>query len=259
MIHNPFFLMSAPLSFETTAFEIPASPGVNLTNDNMDMEWRSVGLNDVYVVMRCSALVDTIAILYSNQRATDTVRIRAGESVAELLTAPVYDSGPVSAYEGLKFDPYTTKTIIDLGQSVQSLFWRVDFSSPGHPHGQVKAARIIMGERFEVPSGINYNWEKQVINDSPITVGPNYEDVDEYPSRPGVKATLGGMDEQTFNRFDAFIMRAGSAKPVLFAPEPDNLDTAQHWTVFGRMKTFKFQNAYHNWWEIEIEVSGLRA
>ena len=259
MIHNPFFLTSAPLSFETTNFEIPASPGVNLTNDNMDMEWKSLGLNDVYVVVRCPASVNTIAILHSNQRATDTVRVRAAGTIAALLTAPVYDSGPIPAYEGLKFDPYTTKTIIDLGQSVQSLFWRFDFASPDHPDGQVKAARIIMGERFEVPSGIDYNWEKLVINDSPITTGPNYEDVDEYPSRPGVKAMLGGMDEQTYNRFDAFMMKVGTAKPVLFAPEPDNLDTVQHWTVYGRLKTFKFHNPYHKWWDNEIEVAGLRA
>ena len=259
MIHNPFFLTSAPLSFETTNFEIPASPGINLTNDNMDMEWKSLGLNDVYVVMRCPSSVNTIAILHSNQRTTDTVRVRAAGTVAALLTDPIYDSGPVPAYQGLKFAPYTTKTIIDLGQSVQSLFWRFDFASPGHPDGQVKAARIVMGERFEVLSGIDYNWEKQVINDSPITTGPNYEDVDEYPSRPGVKATLGGMDEQTYNRFDAFMMQVGTAKPVLFAPEPDNLDTVQHWTVYGRLKTFKFQNPYHKWWDNEVEVSGLRA
>lgn len=259
MIENPFLLMSAPVAFETTNFQIAATPPTNLTNDNMDMEWRSVGLADVYVVMRCAAPVDTIAILHSNQRATDTYRVRAAPTVAALLINPVYDSGLVPAYEGLKLEPYTTKSILDLGQPVQSLYWRFDFVSPGHPDGQVKAARIVMGQRFEIPTGINYGWEKLVLNDSPITTGPNYEDVDEYPSRPGVKSTLGGMDEATFNRLDALLMQAGSAKPVLYAPEPDNLDTAQHWTVYGRMKSWKFPNPYHNWWDVEVEVHGLRS
>ncbi|OAH42765.1 hypothetical protein AX777_05875 [Sphingobium yanoikuyae] len=225
----------------------------------MDMEWKSVGLTGIYVVMRCSAPVDTIAILHSNLRATDTVRIRAGavHTNGEIVS-PVYDSGLVPAYEGLKFDPYTTKTIVDLGAPVQSLFWRFDFVSPGNPDGQVKAARIVMGERVEV-SGINFGWEKLMLNDSQIVTGPNYEDVDEYPSRPGVKAKLGRMDEDAFNRFDAFMMQVGSAKPVLFAPEPYNPDTVQHWTVYGRMKAWKFQNPYHDWWDIEPEVHGLRA
>lgn len=260
MIDNPFFLMSAPIAFETTSFDIPASPGVNLTNDNMDMEWRSVGLTDIYVVMRCAAAVNTIAILHSNQRASDTVRIRAAATVAALLTSPVYDSGLVPAHEGNRFAPYTTKTMIDLGQSVQSLFWRVDFVSPGHPDGQVRAARIVMGERVEVPSGIDFNWEKGQLDDSIITNGPNYEDVQEYAPRPFVKATLGNMDEATFNRFDAFMMTVGKSKPVLFAPEPDNLDTAQHWTLYGRLKVdWKGQNPYHNWWDTEIQIAGLRA
>ncbi|MBT0668401.1 hypothetical protein HT136_08465 [Novosphingobium profundi] len=259
MISQPFLLVAQPMTFETTDFELAAAPGVNLTNDNMDMEWRSVGLNDTYVVLGCLAVVDTIAVLHTNQRTTDTIRVRAGATWDETATNSVYDSGVLPAFEGNKEDPYTTKTIIDLGQSVQAPFWRIDFFSPGHPDGQVKAARVVMGERFEVPTGINYGWEKVLYDDSIITTGPNYEDVQEYPSRPGVKATIGQVDEADFVALDPFLMRAGFKKPVLFAPEPDNLDTAQHWTVYGRMKGSKWQNPYHKWWEIDIEVSGLRA
>ncbi|MBS47388.1 hypothetical protein [Sphingobium lactosutens] len=260
MIENPFFLASAPLSFETTSFEIPASPGANLANDNMDMAWRSIGLDGIYVVMRCSAPVDTVAILHSNLRASDTVRIRAATTVDGTLSAPVYDSGPVPAFEGQKLAPYTTKTMVDLGQTLQSLFWRFDFTSPGNPAGQIEAARIIMGERIEVPSGIDFNWEKGQVDDSILTSGPNYEDVQEYAARPTVKATLGAMDEATFNRFDAFMMTVGRSKAVLFAPEPDNLETAQHWTVYGRVKVdWKGQNPYHNWWDTDMQIAGLRA
>lgn len=259
MIEKAFLLTASPMSFETTNFELAAAPGANLTNDNMDMEWRSVGLDDIYVVMRCSSVVDTIALLHTNQRASDTIRVRAGASVADTLASPIYDSGIIPAFEGTKSEPYTTKTIIDLGQSVQAPFWRFEFFSPGHPDGQVKAARIVMGKRFEIPTGINYGWEKLLYDDSIITTGPNYEDVQEYPSRPGVKATLGQLDEDSFNRLDAFMMSTGFKRPVLFAPEPDNPDTAQHWTVYGRMKDSKWQNPYHNWWEVDLTVSGLRA
>ncbi|NWK96711.1 hypothetical protein DM806_13780 [Sphingobium lactosutens] len=261
MIDNPFFLMSAPVAFETTSFEIPASPGVNLTNDNMDMDWRSQGLNGIYVVLRCTAPVDTIAVLHSNLRASDTIRVRAGASVSNgEIVSPVYDSGAVAAYEGNLFAPYTPKSMIDLGQTVQTVFWRLDFVSPGNPDGQVRAARILMGERFEVSSGIDYNWKKGQIDDSVLTSGPNYEDVQEFAARPTVKAKLGNMDEATFNRFDAFMMAVGKSKPVLFAPEPDNPDTVQHWTVYGRFKVdWSGENLYHNWWETEIQVDGLRS
>lgn len=261
MIDNPFFLMSAPVSFETTSFEIPAAPGVNLTNDNMDMEWRSLGLSNIYVILRCTAPVDTIAVLHSNLRASDTIRVRAGASVLNgEIVSPIYDSGAVPAYEGLKLAPYTTKSILDLGQPVQTVFWRFDFVSPGNPDGQVRVARIAMGERFEVPTGIDFNWEKGQIDDSIVTNAPNYEDVQEYAPRPAVKATLGNMDEATFNRFDAFMMTVGRSKPVVFAPEPNNLDTAQHWTVYGRVKVeWKGQNPYNNWWDSDMQIAGLKA
>ena len=64
----------------------------------------------------------------------------------------------------------------------------------------------------------------------------------------------------TFNRFDAFMMTVGRSKAVLFAPEPDNLETAQHWTVYGRVKVdWKGQNPYHNWWDTDMQIAGLRA
>jgi hypothetical protein len=258
MIEQPFLLAAAPLTFQTTDFEVAATPGRFLTTDNMDMEWRSIGLTP-YVVMGCSEPVDTIAVLHSNLRTTDTVRVRAGATWDETVSNPVYDSGLVPAFQGTKFDPYTTKTIIDLRLTVTAPFWRFDFSAPNHPDLQVKAARIVMGERLEIPTGINYGWEKYIQDDSPITTGPNYEDVQEYPSRPGIKATLGGLPEDAFNSLDAFLMRVGFKKPVLFAPEPDNDATAQHWTVYGRMKASKWQNPFHNWWDVDVEVTGLRS
>lgn len=258
MIKQPFLLAAEPITFETTDFEIPATPGRNLTVDNMDLEYRSTG-DTSYFILGCSAPVDTIAVLFTNQRDTDSVRVRAGATWDGTVSDPVYDSGILPAFQGTKFAPYTTKTIIDLGQTVQAPFWRFDFSSPGHPDGQVKIARIVMGKRFEIPTGINYGWEKLMYDDSQITTAPNYEDVQEYPSRPGIKATFGQLDEASFNELDAFKMRVGYKKPVLFAPEPDNLATAQHWTVYGRMKSSKWQNPYNNWWDVDIEVSGLRS
>ena len=265
MIENPYLLTSAPLTFQTTGISLPAFPGVNLTNDNMDLEWRSSGLQQPYFVLGCAAPVDTIAVLYTNLRHTDKVRIRAGATWDGTVSNPVYDSGEVEAYQGTKADPFTTKTIIDLALSVTAPFWRFDFVAPDHPDGQIKVARVVMGERFEIKNdsdnlaGIRYGWEPTMYDDSTITTGPNYEDVQEYPSRPGVKATLGSLDEDTANRLYPFMMRVGFKKPVLFAPEPSNLDTAQHWTVYGRLKATKFQNPYYKWWDIDVEVSGLKS
>jgi hypothetical protein len=238
---------------------LPSSPPVNLTNDNMDMAWRSFNLNAPYVVLECSGVVDTIGILHTNQRATDTVRIRAANSPAEALTAPVWDSGELAAYVGALREPYTAKTLVDV-PSVTATYWRFDFTSPGHPAGQVEVSRIVMGERFVIGSGIDYEWSKGVVDESTLLTGPNYEDVIEYTSRPKVKATLGGMEEALFNELDAFMMRVGTKVPVLFAPEPDNLGSVQQWTVYGRVKVlFEGMNLFHNQWESDIEVVGLKA
>jgi hypothetical protein len=259
MIDQPFLLASRSLRVNDASLQLPSSPAVNLTNDNMDMAWRSFNLNAPYVVLECSGVVDTIGILHSNGRAGDTVRVRAANSVTEALTAPVWDSGELPAYVGALREPYTPKTLVDV-PSVTATYWRFDFTFPSHPAGQVEVSRIVMGERFVIGSGIDYEWTKGLIDDSPITTGPNYEDVQEYISRPRVKATFGQMDEPMFNELDAFMMRVGTKQPVLFAPEPDNLDSVQQWTVYGRVKVlFEGMNLFHNLWESDIEVVGLKA
>lgn len=259
MIDQPFLLASRPLRVSGASLELASSPAVNLTNDNMDMAWRSFNLNAPYVVLESSGLVDTIGVLHSNQRATDTVRIRAANSVNELLTAPVWDSGELAAYVGALREPYTAKTLVDV-PSVSATYWRFDFTCPGHPAGQVEVSRIVMGERFVISSGIDYEWSKGVVDESTLLSGPNYEDVIEYTSRPKVKASFGSMSEALFNQLDAFMMRVGTKTPVLFAPEPDNLDSVQQWTVYGRVKVlFEGMNLFHNLWESDIEVVGLKA
>lgn len=259
MIDQPFLLASHPLRVAEASLELASSPAINLTNDNMDMSWRSFNLNAPYVVLECQGVVDTVAILHSNQRATDQVRVRAADSVAELLSAPVWDSGQLPAYLGTLRAPYTAKTLID-APNVTARYWRFDFAAPGHPDNAVLVSRIVLGERFTIGSGIDYEWTKGLVDDSILTAGPNYEDVQEYTSRPKVKATLGGMDEATANELDAFMMRVGTKTPVVFAPEPDNLDSVQQWTVYGRVKVlFEGMNLYHNLWDSDIEVHGLKA
>lgn len=260
MIDQPFLLASHPLRVEEASLELVSSPAVNLVNDNMDMAWRSFNLNAPYVVLECPGIVDTVGILHSNLRATDRVRVRAANSPTELLSAPVWDSGELPAYVGALRPPYTAKTLIDVPVGLRAAYWRIDFAAPGHPDNAVLVSRIVLGERFTIGSGIDYEWSKGVIDDSILTAGPNYEDVQEYTSRPKVKATMGGMDEATFNVLDAFMMRVGTKRPVLFAPEPSNLDSVQQWTVYGRVKVlFEGMNQYHNLWESDIEVAGLKA
>lgn len=260
MIDQPFLLASRSLRVSDASLELASSPPENLTNDNMDMAWRSFNLNAPYVVLECSGVVDTIGILHTNQRAaTDTYRIRAANTPAELLSAPVWDSGEQPAYVGALREPYTAKALVDV-PNVSATYWRFDFNSPAHPAGQVEVSRIVMGQRFEIESGIDYEWTKGVIDDSQLFPGPNFEDVIEYTSRPKVKASFGQMSEALFNELDAFMMRVGTKVPVLFAPEPDNLDSCQQWTVYGRVKVlFEGMNLYHNLWESDIEVAGLRA
>ncbi len=259
MIDQPFLLASRPVRVSEASLELASSPAENLTNDNMDMAWRSFNLSAPYVVLETSGTVDTIGVLHTNQRAGDMVRIRAANSPADALTAPLWDSGELPAYVGALREPYTAKTLVDVPQ-VAATYWRFDFTSPAHPAGQVEVSRIVMGERFVISSGVDYEWTKGVIDDSPIANGPDYEDVIEYASRPKVKASFGSMDEATFNELDAFMMRVGTKVPVLFAPEPDNLDTFQQWTVYGRVKVlFEGMNLFHNLWESDIKVVGLKA
>lgn len=260
MIDQPFLMTSNPLAYEATGVQLASSPVENLTNDNMDMAWASLGLNDVFFVLRNVGAVDTVAVLHSNLRPGDTLRVRAGNSVTGVLAAPTWDSGWLPAVVGTLSAPYTAKTLIDVPAGTNAAYWRFDFISPSNPAGQITASRVVMGERLVIGSGIDYEWSKSVIDDSISSTAPNYEDVQEFPSRPAVQATFGQMNEQDFNKLDAFMMRVGIKKPVLFAPEPDNLDSVQSWTVYGRMKVaYKGVNLYHNLWESDVEVAGLKA
>lgn len=238
------------------------APGSNLLNDVPEMTWRTTTLtpNMVFSVPSGSS-IDCVALLYSNLRATDTVRVRAANSAANTTASPLYDSGTVAAYTGTKPTGFRTKTIISLPSAVSYTHWRIDITATGHTDGYVDAVRVVIGTKVTWSTAyMDYDCEQKTIDQSVAYQGANYTDFDEYSRLQGWKIPFTHIPESTWRTsFYPFLHRVGNAKPMLFVPNSSDATTWQVDAVFGRVVTTGVPGKllYYDGWQCELEVVSI--
>lgn len=246
----------------TAAAEVAGRPTSNLLNNEPGMKWRSTTLSTGFVVsVPAGSSIDCIALLWSNLRATDTIRVRAANSAANTTASPLYDSGNVAAFSGTKASGFSTKSIILLPTALTHTHWRVDIVASGHPDGYVEAGKVVLGTQYNTTRDMDYDCKQLMRNQSVVSEGPGYEDVDEYVSLPGWTASFSYIPMTTWrDSFYPFLLRVGNRKPVLFIPEPEAPTTWQQEVVYGRMKQDAAGECYHwDGWKTDITILGLAA
>jgi hypothetical protein len=244
----------------TVATEAAGRPTTNLLNDEPGMKWRSTGVTASFVMsVPAGSQIDSVALLWSNLRATDTVRLRAANSAANTTTSPLYDSGNVAAFSGVKASGFQTKTIFLLPTTRTETHWRIDITATGHPDGYVEASKFVIGKKFTTTHEMDYNCKQVLKNQSLITEGPGYEDVDEYKALPGWIASFSYIPMGTWrDSFYPFLLRAGNHKSILFIPEPATPTTWQQEIVFGRIKVDVAGECLHyDGWKVELTILSL--
>ncbi|MDF0540743.1 hypothetical protein PX699_00170 [Sphingobium sp. H39-3-25] len=252
------FCLPAPLTAIAGNESTPLRPISNLNRNESGMVWRSVGLTNVYIVVQVAQPWDTIALIGSNLRSSDTIRIRSGSTADNTVLSPSYDSGQIAAWSGVKADNATAKTVVDAGQVRAGQFIRIDFQVAGHPDGFAQAQRLIIGQALR-HEGINVDAEFTIVDQSPSYSGPNWIAYDEYPPLSQWKVKIDWISQADFiTIWQPFLQGIGVTKPFLFVPVMGDTARYQVEAVFGSMTaSVAPKHPSFNLWNIEFTQRAL--
>lgn len=252
-------LFTYPLPF-TAASTSPAPLAGSVANVAIDppgLIWR-FGLTTPYLIVDLGAgtlSYDTVAIVGSNLRSTDTIQVRTG---ATNTGVGGYAGTATAAWSGYKADTETAITVIRLGTARTERYVRIDFVATGHPDTWVQFQRLVVGKSV-LTMGTDFNAEMGFEDSSVITSGPGYRSVDEYPVVTSWKISTGWISEASW-RSDWYPMlqSAGSRRGILFVPD----DTTNYQTdmIFGPITSKASGKAeFYNAWRFEGTITSLAA
>lgn len=229
-------VLVSPKTFTVLAAnERAVAPASNMRVDEPAMVWRSSNLTTIYVKAQLDGTEwNTFALVGSNLRATDTIRIRAGATAAAVdgTTGLTVDE-TFAAWSGVAPTNGALSFKL-LNVSNTSPFVRVDFTSTGNAAGYVQASRLVLGKRVET-DGVAVGAEQTFEDMSVIEDGPGYTTVDVYGTRVGWKVTLDGITDALYNiNWFPFLRDVGKRKALVFIPETEST-YIQSQAVFGRL------------------------
>ncbi len=260
---KPFICRPIPLTVVDGGNALSVGPASNLLREEPTMVFRSNGAGNVSLTFQSDGSpIDTIALLFTNLRATDTVQVRAANSAAETFSAPTYDSTALPAYTGVCAAPHRPKTIIYLAAPVSAPFWRIDISAPNHPAGYIEAVRFVIGKRLDLggrKAGIDWNCKFNWTDPSTLTTTNGVTYGQQFAMLPGwsITSSLIADDDWTLNYNPALGM-IGNYVPVLMVPNPGGIYT-QHEAVYGRITNgpLSAESAFRNGWTVDMTFLGL--
>ena len=261
----PFMCYNLASSIASTSGDATTSPASNLLTTQPTLVWRSANLTSVALVfsLPVAASVDTLGLLFSNLRSTDTVRWRAGATAAATSgTTPLYDSGLLPAYSGLLSAPHRAKSITSMTTPVAAQFWRVDISAPSHPAGFVSAGNVIIGKRLSMggaAGGMDWNCEFSWTDLSTVTTTAGYTTVQSFSKLPGWKVTNSWITDADWNtNYNPFFGTVGNSVPVLFVPDPSSA-YIQNQAIFGRITSGPWSGSIASLdaWTCDTQIVGL--
>jgi hypothetical protein len=217
---------SSPTPFAGTAT-------LNLNNDVPGMVWRGSVVSYFVLDLGAGPLAyDYVALVGTNLRASDTVRVRTGNTDNGIGG---YAGGALPAWSGIKPDLSSAITIIALGELRGERFIRIDLSAPSHPANFVEAQRCVVGRAATVV-GIQYGAEVTYNDRSETASGLGYESVDEGDFVPSMKISTAFIsDVEWRTNWTNLMTWAALKRAVLFIPDTD---TPSNWitdAIFGRL------------------------
>lgn len=228
-------LFVAPLAFTNANSPAPIDGTTvdHLNNDRPGLIWRGSLASASFTIDLGPDPVeyDTIALIGSNLRASDGVRVQTGTTT----DVSGYDSGTVAAWEGKKHKGQTAKTIVGLTAVRTDRYVRVTITATGHPSGYVQAQRFVVGKAtrtYGIKFGAKVNFEDRSV----ITTGPGFTDVDRYDVIPAWDITTTGITDRAWREeWHPLLIEVGSSFGLLFVRDHRSPDTWQTDAVYGRI------------------------
>ncbi|MGK2911223.1 MAG: hypothetical protein ACSLE1_15690 [Sphingobium sp.] len=210
------------------------------------------------IVATNSQAWDTVALIGSNLRATDTIRIRSANSAAATSATPLYDSGTNAAWTAPKPSLATAKSILKLPAARTDAFIRIDITATGHPAGYVQAQRLLFGKAITT-DGVDASYEIGFEDQSVPYSGPGWQAFDEYPVLMTAKAKMSWLSDLAFRADWAdFLQVVGQKKAFLFVPfveAPDRIQTEAMFATITSKVSVPRPNSDN--WIVELAMRSL--
>lgn len=217
--------------------------------DWSNMTYRSTSLTAGFTVLStCATPIDCVALIGTNLRQYDAVRIRIGATQAAAEgegTATVDIQMP--AWSGVKTDLKAPMTVLLLPAPVQGKYVRVDVTATGHPAGYVEIGSLVVGSAV-TEEGIGTGAEISINDPSSIVSIGGFDFADRFPVGQSYKASFPYVTDKSFDsRWLPMFAKAGSTVPVLFVSnyelkantnllrDSQTMASTNGWSVSGAM------------------------
>ncbi|WP_188064146.1 hypothetical protein [Sphingobium sp. KCTC 72723] len=186
-----------------------ATSASNMLHDEKALVWRSTGLTGTYLMLAQTGAWDTIALVGTNLRATDTIRIRTANDTTTVTTAPAIDQ-TIPAYSGVA-KATGGMVVFRLANPVTHTIIHIEITSPGNPAGYVQISNLVLGTAVEwdgIDVGAEVSYENQ---------GSSY--LRKFSTKPTWKINLSGMDTTSYyDVWEDFCLAASDRRGFLFIP-----------------------------------------
>ncbi len=252
---NPYFLLPLSPTLDSAAAAVATNPASNVLNDEPALTYRSTSNTVAHVVVDFGAAtsIDCVAVLGSNVLATDGWRVRAGTTAGNTSSSPTYDSAPLATWTGTK--TASKARLVHQFTAHSQRFWRVDWSSVGHPDGYIEAARLLIGLKVEMPVPLPTRARQFIVDPSLIEEGDGWESIDEREAQRGWQLQFDWISDANWrSTVWPFLQRAKLSRRALFVPFPDQPELLQDSACFGRLRSFETEHPLHDGGMADITI-----
>ncbi len=252
--------LSRPLDFTVSSSGNASSVclPIHANDDDPTMVYRSASTSASYVIldMGSAASYDSVSVIGSNLRASDTIRVRTGSSNTGVGG---YDSTALAAFTGFKDSNTKTKSIFRIGSTTTNRYVRIDFTSGGHPDGYVEVQRFVVGPSIEF-IGITRDAGQSFEDPSISYSGPGFTKFDRHATMPSWKVKTAHISDTDYRqKWRPFFTAVGQNVPIVFTPRVDEADKIQSECVFGCISSAPKTDTTRDRWNIELNITGSSA
>jgi hypothetical protein len=236
LAQKPFFVIPTPLGTVTSGNELANRPAAHLGEFYYrGMVWQSSGNANLWVDVNLLEAVDIdfVGVLAANAGPATTIRVRLGDSQAEVDGSADYDSGAVPFINpSITRDDGLYHAHIEL-PSVQTKQWlRIDI---GSHTGDFQASMLVVGKKIAPSCYYETQWNRDVRDLGAVTFGRNgVPGVSKGARLRAIGYKLAWLNEAEMeNTFSPLDENVGKTDPVFLCFDPEATAYRQRRTFFG--------------------------
>ena len=234
---KPIFVKPLSLGTITTGNEVAGHPAAHLGRlKALGMTWKSSGASNLWVRGDMGTFndVDFCAVLSANAQLATTMRLRLGDTQAEVDGAADYDSGTVpfispsfSRRDGIYH------SFLELPSVQEPRWWRLDF---GSHTGDFEAAIVVLGKKVQPSKFYDRDFEYGIEDTGKADITANRI----WDEEPGailrtVDMAFNWITEAEYRAdFQPLFEAVGTSQPVYCCFGPEATEYRQDRTYYGK-------------------------